>query len=105
MKITKVLPLSGKETTLDLAVTEEQLLQWKMGDLGSLGIITRKEPVSGLGGYLNLSPRANLMVPQQIRLSGKWVLVRIVGKSVQELTKGLPMLWQISGVDTCRGNV
>jgi hypothetical protein len=33
MKITKVSPLSGKENTLDLPVTEEQLLRWKMGDL------------------------------------------------------------------------
>lgn len=33
MKITKVSPLSGKETTLDLNVTEEQLLRWKLGDL------------------------------------------------------------------------
>lgn len=33
MKITRVSPLSGKENTLDLDITEEQVLQWKMGEL------------------------------------------------------------------------
>ena len=33
MKITKKSPLTGKETTLDLDITQSQLIQWQNGAL------------------------------------------------------------------------
>lgn len=33
MKITKINPITGKENTLDIPVTEEQLMAWENGGL------------------------------------------------------------------------